>query len=61
MSTNIHVPWGGRGGSPIWVSSSTKSEKEIHKSTNKAIYISIPAGLSKVGHWFGAIHASMPH
>ena len=61
MSTNIHVPWGGRGGSPIWVSSSTKSEKEINKRTKKAIYINIPASSSKVGHRFGALHAPMPH
>ena len=60
MSTNIHVPWGGRG-SPIWVSSSTKSEKDIHKHTKKAIYINIPTGSSKVGHRFGALHAPLPH
>ena len=60
MSTNIHVPCGGIG-SPIWVSSSTKSEKDIHKRTKKAIYINIPAGSSKVGHQFGALHAPVPH
>ena len=51
---------GGRG-SPIWVSSRTKSEKDMYTQTYKEsdLDINIPAGLSKVGHRFGALQAPL--
>ena len=60
MSTNIHVPWGGRV-TNLGLFKHQIIERYVHKHTKKAIYINIHVGSSKVGHRFGALHAMVPH
>ena len=61
MSTNIHVPWGGEGHQFGFLQA--PNQRKICTQTYKEsdLDINIPAGSSKVGHRFGALHAPVPH